>query len=457
METIGNSKQLYSSNLISLEDNSQISNIEEVITDWYFTNNDEMDMIGLEFLEVTKNTSDDTFAFNFNRNGKLWHLKYEFQTYFFECNDAEHQDAVERCNDAFAELDEETEISQMEPSAAVLKVLEDILLKQLMDIKKGVDGDEEMEEEADPEEEEDVAGWSDEDYEMPDTPVMEKNSSSLNNQINKHHINLGTRDSIQLFSKLRVLKEAKETQSIIETFMTQLPEVFQIQIFEPLLMFKLTIDLSFMSVEPHTYKSLGFNMEELVEYLFIFEDNKLLMFLDDPSIYDKSIEEMCKLGILKIEFQQQSNDSLQTRYQSYLQLLHESFFSKNSEGVSHSEELKDMDDQDLEACKSTLLEMGFNSSEAENALREHKFSVQGAIDWLVGKKKDKKDRKEEISDETADIDPKQMLFSNITGKQLKNNTVLNYFRYLIYGLDSILSNCCICREKLPHPSTKIKC
>jgi hypothetical protein len=75
-------------------------------------------------------------------------------------------------------------------------------------------------------------------------------------------------------------------------YMKELPETFTVQIFEALLMFKLTIDLNFMSIDPHVYESLGFEMREPVEYLFIFDDNKLLMFLDDKSIFDKSMEEL---------------------------------------------------------------------------------------------------------------------------------------------------------------------
>lgn len=131
--------------------------------------------------------------------------------------------------------------------------------------------------------------------------------------------------------------------------------------------------------------------------------------------------------------------------------------------MSASEEFKHLEDDDLLASKSTLLEMGFSSDESEKALKNSKFSVQNAINYLLGKKgKKSKDSKEEEKDMDIDdailyVDPKQMLFSNVTGKALKNNSVLNYYRYIIYALDSILDYCCICRDKLPTSSTKIKC
>jgi hypothetical protein len=61
-----------------------ISGIDEVITDWYFTNNELVDMLGLEFIEVTKNEEDCSFCFIFNRNHKKWQLKYENEWYSFE-------------------------------------------------------------------------------------------------------------------------------------------------------------------------------------------------------------------------------------------------------------------------------------------------------------------------------------------------------------------------------------
>ena len=181
------------------------------------------------------------------------------------------------------------------------------------------------------------------------------------------------------------------------------------------------------------------------------------MFHDDPSIYEKEMAELCGLGVLKIEFIQQANEVAENRYQNYLQTLHETFFNKKADGDGLTEELKRMSEDDLVASKATLLEMGFNSKESEQALKSSKFSISGAINYLLGKKKKSN---EELKDELVDMgdfDPKNLLFSNITGLQLRDNSVLNYFRFMIYSLDSITTYCCICRDKLPQPSTKIKC
>lgn len=425
-----------------------IDNIGDIITDWWFTNNDDMDMLALELIEFSKQDQEGTFDFVFNHNGKEWHLKFECSSYYFESDAEDEEDLVTKCNDAIMQLDDDKGICQDDPNEAVLVVLQQALVKILQDEKKratkGEDDDMNVDRdedgfEIDDDEGEGGAGWSDEDYEIEDQPLV-KNTSSVNNEITKYNISLGSKDSIKIFSKLRVVKEAKHVQELIEFYLKDIPETFQVQVFEPLLMFKLTIDLNFLSVSPHTFESLGFDMEELVEYLFIFDDNKILMFLTDPSIMDMTMEDLCKLGILKVEFLQQSNELSQNRYQSYLQLLHESFFNKSKDGVSIAEEIKTLNDEDLKASKATLLEMGFSWKESEKALIKNKFSVQGAINYLIGRKKDTKKGKtveEDDVNDFSDIDPKHMLFSNITGLQLKENMVLNYLRYIIYSLDSI--------------------
>lgn len=307
-----------------------------------------------------------------------------------------------------------------------------------------------------------MAGWDDEEeYEDVNEPGLMKKSSTLDDQMSKYNIHLGSTDSINIFKKLKVVKEALETDDIIKKNLEALPNVFSVQIFEALLMFKLSIDLNFMTTEPHIFESLGFETFELVEFLFIFDDNKLLMFYNDESIYEKDMSELCGLGILKIEFIQQSNDHSENRYQNYLQLLHETFFNKDKDGVSIAEELKTMSEDDLVASKATLMEMGFTSKESDDALKTSKYSISGAIDYLFGKKKGKGKKPtktaEEAYDDLALFDPKNLLFSNISGIELKENSVLNYFRFMVYSLDSILNYCCICRDRLPKPSTKIRC
>ena len=381
-----------------------INNIEEIITDWYFTNNDEMDRLGLEFLEIAKSEDEGTFDFMFNKSGKLWHLKYEFSTYFFESENEDDQGLIEWLNQQITDMDDEKGIFQDDPNIIVIAILEQIFVKILKDQKSGksrieqeenfMDTDEyhhqdDDEEEVENHDEEAGAGWSDEEYEVHDNPELKKKSSTFDDQISKYNINLGSKDSINIFRKMRVLLEAKEIQLLIEENLKNYPEVFQVQIFEPLLMFKLTIDLNFFKISPHTYQSLGFDLNELVEFLFIFDDNKILMFLEDDSLLEKNIEDLAKLGIMKVEFIQQANEFSQARYQNYLQLLHESFFMKNTKGSSISEELKGIEDDELLSSKATLLEMGFNSKESDEALKTNKFSVSKAISFLLGRKKSK--------------------------------------------------------------------
>ena len=83
--------------------------------------------------------------------------------------------------------------------------------------------------------------------------------------------------------------------------------------------------------------------------------------------------------------------------------------------------------------------MGFTTAESEKALKKNKFSLNNAINYLLGRKEKGNEEVEEEKEEfIIDVDPKHMLFSNITGVDLKNNSILNYFRYILYSLDGIL-------------------
>ncbi|CAI2380638.1 unnamed protein product [Moneuplotes crassus] len=287
---------------------------------------------------------------------------------------------------------------------------------------------------------------------------MQKQSSSVNDQIQKYNIHLGNKESIQLFKKSILTKNAYELKKLMEKHLTKLNNSFSVQIFEPLLMIKLTIDLNFLKLPATIYESLGFEMEELVEYLFIMEDNKLLMFRDDPTLSTKDLQELLNLGILKIEFSQMGNDNIQARYKIYLQMLHESFFNKKGKGKTIAEEVKSIDVDELSESKATLLDMGFSSSESDKALKKNKFSLGNAINYLLGRKKHSEETKMEVDGEmTFEGDPKLELFSNITTKDLQENSLLNYFRYILYSLDSIPDYCCICRDKLSTKANTIRC
>ena len=108
-----------------------IANIDEVITDWYFTKNDEMDRLGLEFTEITKDVRDHTFDFSFKHKRFSWHLKFEYGSYYFEVEGNEEQGLVQRCNEVIQGLDDEHDISNDDPSQAVVTILEDALIAAL--------------------------------------------------------------------------------------------------------------------------------------------------------------------------------------------------------------------------------------------------------------------------------------------------------------------------------------
>ena len=174
-------------------------------------------------------------------------------------------------------------------------------------------------------------------------------------------------------------------------------------------------------------------------------------------LLNKDLEDLLNLGLVKIEFAQQANNNPQERYKTYLQMLHESFFTKNKDCTSASEELKLADDDQFLVSKTTLLDMGFSSKDSEKALNKSNYSLKRAINYLLGRKcKITKEESKEVN-ETIIMDPKHLLFSNITRRDLKENSILNYFRHIICSLDSVLEYCCICRDKLPVVSTKIKC
>ena len=75
-----------------------ISNIEDTITNWYFNNNDEMDRLGLEFMEINKNIKDNTFKFNFKRCGSNWNLKYDSSGYYLSSENPHDSNIIQSFN-----------------------------------------------------------------------------------------------------------------------------------------------------------------------------------------------------------------------------------------------------------------------------------------------------------------------------------------------------------------------
>ena len=93
-----------------------ISNIEEVITDWFFGKNDEMERLALEFTEVDKNEAEGTFSFSFRRGGAAWKFKYEASKFSFETNSGKDADLVMESNQKIMELSD--------TSPGVIEILE---------------------------------------------------------------------------------------------------------------------------------------------------------------------------------------------------------------------------------------------------------------------------------------------------------------------------------------------
>ena len=134
-------------------------------------------------------------------------------------------------------------------------------------------------------------------------------------------------------------------------------------------------------------------------------------------------------------------------------MLQETYFNNSAkDNISTSGSSQDLTESTL-----ALVEMGFDYDESEDAIKKSGFVLNNAVSYLLGKK-EKEIHEENKMDEDAlyNVDPKSMLFSNITGEILKDNSVINYFRYIVYSLDGILERCCICNDKLQTKSTKIK-
>lgn len=61
-----------------------IANIDEIITDWYFSKVEALEKLGFEFNEINKDEENCTFDFTFKIKRGHWHLKYEYASFYFE-------------------------------------------------------------------------------------------------------------------------------------------------------------------------------------------------------------------------------------------------------------------------------------------------------------------------------------------------------------------------------------
>ena len=140
--------------------------------------------------------------------------------------------------------------------------------------------------------EEVVEGWSDQEEMI---EQKEGEGEKLNNPQTPYNITISDKETIKMFKRTRIVSQALELQSLINKNLKNLSSFFQVQLFDSLLMFKLTFDLNIMKTSQNVYESLGFSLEDLVEYVFIIDANKLSLFYEDPSMYDKSLRELVHL------------------------------------------------------------------------------------------------------------------------------------------------------------------
>ena len=140
--------------------------------------------------------------------------------------------------------------------------------------------------------EEVVEGWSDQEEMI---EQKEGEGEKLNNPQTLYNITISDKETIKMFKRTRIVSQALELQSLINKNLKNLSSFFQVQLFDSLLMFKLTFDLNIMKTSQNVYESLGFSLEDLVEYVFIIDANKLSLFYEDPSMYDKSLRELVHL------------------------------------------------------------------------------------------------------------------------------------------------------------------
>ncbi|CAI2379218.1 unnamed protein product [Moneuplotes crassus] len=426
-----------------------LESIEENITEWWALNCQKIDRFSLEFCEIIKNLEEGTFVLNFKKKASPWMLKYN-HSFWLEAD--QEQGLANQIN----QLISQQKTNPINILQLYLKVLDDLTYQQDLN---SIIGDADMEPDC---EGEDQDGWSDEE----DAAIEVRNDQEENvkDHISKYNARLASKEGIKLFRQSKITKSAIEMQQLIDKNLSKDDCYLSLQIFEPLMIIKVTIDLNFQQLSPTVYESIGFEMHELVEYLLIFEDNKLLMFRDDPSLPTKDLQELLNLGILKIEFCQLENNYLQERYKAYLQILHESYFNMKDDEVITAPETKPIHISESDKIRKELLQIGFSSAQA-NSVSKITNNIDEAVNYLLDEnplpEETKEDHKEDIMVEDGRMvecdDPKYKLFSSITTEDLKKNPVLSYFKHVLFSLDSIPDYCCICRDKLSTKANTIRC
>ena len=154
-------------------------------------------------------------------------------------------------------------------------------------------------------------------------------------------------------------------------------------------------------------------------------------------------------------------------------MLLKTFLIKPHENSLCEEEEKEQDL--LKDSVKTLIEMGFEERHWRHALERTNGVLLEALDILVSKgsilgglemrresegseeesqmEVDWKEEEKEFVD--LELDVNKLLFKDISEEDIKENWILEFFRYIFDSLNNVLQYCWICRNKLPITPTKI--
>jgi len=88
----------------------------------------------------------------------------------------------------------------------------------------------------------------------------------------------------------------------------------------------LSIDLNFLSAPSLAYETLGFSVEEPVEFHFYMNDTKMINYQREE-LLKMNLLEMIHYGLLIQESSQNNIDKYQ-RYKKFLQMIKEKFFEQ---------------------------------------------------------------------------------------------------------------------------------
>jgi hypothetical protein len=127
-------------------------------------------------------------------------------------------------------LNENEHITQSHPNIAVIRILEEALIKTLQESKN----DEIKVERSESEEDINMDAWDEDDYQVEEVP-LKKYSVSSDMLLLRDDIDLALSENIKIFRDLKIVKQSIQIKDLIDTHMKNFPDVFQILILESLL------------------------------------------------------------------------------------------------------------------------------------------------------------------------------------------------------------------------------